>query len=94
MAETGPAATSVPKPSPESIWLRGLWMLVVLVLFGLAQSVLGAAALVQFFWMLLSGHRNQPLAEFGDGLANWMAKATRFQTGASDDKPFPWSSWG
>ena len=75
------------------IWQRGLWMLVVMVLFGLAQSLLVAAALLQFFWMLFGKQRNQPLAEMGDGLARWLAKAARFLTAASEEKPFPWSGW-
>ena len=79
-------------PTP-SIWQRGLFMFVVLCLFGLGQSLLGAAALVQFFWMLFSGKRNDPLAEFGAGLSHWLAKAARFLTAASDEKPFPWTPW-
>ena len=76
-----------------SIWMRGLWMIVVMVLFGIAQSLLCAATVVQFFWMLFSGKPSEPLAEFGTGLSHWMAKAARFLTAASDEKPFPWSPW-
>lgn len=84
--------SSVIVPAP-SIWQRGLFMLVVLFLFGVGQSLLCAAALVQFFWMLFSGKRNDPLAEFGSGLGLWLAKAARFLTAASDEKPFPWTPW-
>lgn len=68
-------------------------MIVVMVLFGIAQSLLGAAAVVQFFWLLFSGKPSEPLAEFGTGLSHWLAKAARFLTAASDEKPFPWSKW-
>ncbi len=89
-----------PDPAPQEplankgIWGRGLTMLLILILFGLAQSILAAAALIQFLWMLLTSKKNQPLAEFGEGLGLWLAKAARFEAGTSDDKPFPWSTWG
>ena len=30
-------------PVPQNIWLRGLWMLVLVILVNLAQTVLGGA---------------------------------------------------
>jgi len=79
---------------PEGIWLRGLWMLVLAMMFGLAQTILGVLAVVQFLWMLLAKEKNHLLVEFGDDLGKWMAHVARFQSGASEDKPFPWAPWG
>jgi len=77
-----------------NIWLRGLFMLVFAVLFRLAEIVLFVIALVQFFWMVFAKERNTALAEFGESLGRWLARVAAFQSGASEDKPFPWRKWG
>lgn len=77
----------------KAIWLRGLWMLVLVILFGVAETVLLLAALLQFAWMLIARERNEFLVEFGGSLGKWLNKTARFQTGASEDKPFPWTKW-
>ncbi len=78
----------------KDVWLRGLWMLVFAAFFGVAETVLLVVAVVQFFWMLFAGERNARIAEFGQGMALWMADVARFQSGASDARPFPWAKWG
>lgn len=80
-------------PERKQIWLRGLAMLLFAVLFSIAETVLLACAVVQFFWMLLAGGRNRFIAEFGESLSRWLAAVARFQTGATEDKPFPWARW-
>ena len=79
---------------PENIWLRGLWMLVFGVLFALAETVLWVVALVQFLWMLFAKEKNGLLVEFGGDLGKWLHEVVRFQSGASEVKPFPWKKWG
>ena len=37
-----------------SIWMRGLFMLIFAVFFGLAETVLLAIAVVQFLWMIFA----------------------------------------
>lgn len=83
---------STPSPSRKPIWLRGLWMLVMAVLAGFALTVLHVVTLLQFILMLTDGGKPNPqIAAFGRSLAGWLAKAARFQTGDSEDKPWPWS---
>jgi hypothetical protein len=69
-------------------------MLFFAILFGVAQSILGIAAVVQFLWLLFRNERNPQIADFGEGLARWMRDAARFLTGASEDKPFPFRPLG
>ncbi|AML51726.1 hypothetical protein RC74_11040 [Falsihalocynthiibacter arcticus] len=58
----------------------------------IAQTILGAATVVQFVIMLINNKQpNERLAEFGTDLGVWMAKAARFQTAASEVKPWPWT---
>ena len=80
-------------PDRKAIWLRGLWMLVLAALFGVAETVLLFATVLQFAWMLFSGEKNSFLVEFGGSLGKWLNKTARFQTGASEEKPFPWTAW-
>jgi hypothetical protein len=76
-----------------NVWMRGLFMLIFAVFFGFAQTVLGVLALVQFLWMLFAKERNVALADFGESLGRWLARVAAFQTGATDEKPFPWAPW-
>lgn len=69
-------------------------MLILALLFALAEAVLWVATILQFGWILIAGQRNAQIAEFGADLADWLARCTRFQTGGTEDKPFPWGKWG
>ena len=77
----------------RDIWIRGLFMLLFMVAFGVAQIVLYLVAVVQFLWLLLAGERNQVLTRFGNSLSKWFSETVRFLSCASDDKPFPWKDW-
>ena len=57
-----------------------------------AQTVLGVMTVVQFIIMLVNNKQpNERLAEFGTDLGIWIAKAARYQTAASNVKPWPWT---
>jgi Flp pilus assembly protein TadB len=84
---------AVPPSLPQNIWLHGLVMLVLVVLVHLVQTVLGVCAVLQFLWMLFAKERNNRIARFGQGAANWLSITARFLSGASDEKPFPWTDW-
>lgn len=80
--------------APKGIWMRGLMMLILALMFALAETVLGVVAVVQFFWMLFAKEKNKMLANFGADLGDWLAATARFQSGATEEKPFPWAKWG
>jgi len=88
---TAPTRTSA--ISNPATWLRGLFMLLLLLAFGVAQGLLWVAAIVQFLWLLFAGEPNAALAQFGRSLSRWLADTGRFLLGASEVKPFPWSAW-
>lgn len=77
----------------KAIWMRGLHMLIVLVLGKIAGTVLAVVAIIQFFWLLFNAEKNVDIARFGHGLGRWLAQATAFLTGGSEEKPFPYQSW-
>ncbi len=74
-------------------WKRGAFMLIILVMFGMAQSLLFMTAIIQFFWLLFTKQSNALLARFGSQLALWLAEAAKFLTCAAETKPFPWTDW-
>lgn len=79
-------------PARET-WMRGLFMLLLIIGFGVAQAILNLSALLQFGWLLFTGSPNRQLTRFGTSLARWFAEAARFLSLASEEKPFPWASW-
>ena len=80
-------------PTARDVWMRGLFMLLLIIGFTGGQWLLNLLALVQFLWLLFARAPNQFLARFGSSLATWLAEVGRFLTCATDDKPFPWRSW-
>lgn len=92
---TGDRADEVDWGDAENnVWLRGLWMLILGVLFELGRVVLWIAAVLQFLWLLFAKEKNQPIADFGKDLSDWLARVTLFLTGATEEKPFPFAKWG
>jgi len=76
----------------ETLILRLVYMVLIAIMISIAQTILGVATLVQFIIMVLNNKQpNERLADFGTDLGIWIAKAARFQTAASDVKPWPWT---
>ena len=80
------------KADYESMWVRLVSMIVIAVLLSFAYSLLGILTVIQFIIMVFNKRQpNEQLAEFGTTMGVWMAKAIRYQTGASEVKPWPWT---
>ena len=76
----------------DSLLMRLVYMLLIAVMISLAQTVLGVATIIQFVILLINNREpNERLAEFGTDLGIWIAKAARYQTAASEVKPWPWT---
>ena len=78
-------------PQRKDIMVRGFQMLVLVMVFNLAITVVVFLAFIQFFWMLITQQKNTFLADLGTILKNWFGEAIDFLLGTSDSKPFPWS---
>jgi hypothetical protein len=75
----------------DGMGARFLYMLVFLFLFAIAETILWAMTLGQFLWMLFNqGRPNDNIAEFGARLGVWMKRVAMYQSGTTDEKPFPW----
>ena len=81
-----------PDTPRDGMAMRLLYLVIIWVMLSVSQTVLGVITIVQFIIMLVNtGERNQRLSDFGTHLGNWMAKAARYQSAASEVKPWPWS---
>lgn len=80
-------------PAEEDDMLkRLLYMILIAIMISLAQTVLGVVTVIQYVIMLVNvKEKNERLAEFGTDLGIWIAKAARYQTAASNVKPWPWT---
>ena len=77
----------------ESILLRVLWMIVYLLVWQVAQFILGAVVLVQLIYRLIYGAPSASLMNFGDSLSQFLAQIGRFGTRHGDQKPWPFAAW-
>ena len=80
------------EPHFESMWMRLVSMIIIGLLLSFAQSLFWLIAVIQFIIMVANKRvPNEQLAEFGNTMGVWMAKAIRYQTAASEVKPWPWT---
>ena len=76
----------------DNLLERLVYMILIAIMISVAQTVLGLMTVIQFVIMLVSNKQpNERLAEFGTDLGVWIAKAARYQTAASNVKPWPWT---
>ncbi len=76
----------------DSLLMRLVYMILIAIMISLAQTVLGVLTIIQFVILVINKHEpNEQLAEFGTSLGIWIAKAARYQTAASEVKPWPWT---
>ena len=77
----------------ESLVLRVLWMLVFLLVWQVAQLVLGGLVLVQLIYRLVYGAPNRGLMNFGDSLSLYLAQIGRYGSFHTEQKPWPFADW-
>ena len=77
----------------RNIWLRGLLMILMGLVYQLAGTVLFFTAIIQFLFALVSDAPNVRLAEFGLSLGRFQSQIANFVSFASEDLPFPFADW-
>jgi hypothetical protein len=78
--------------SRRPVWVRGFYMLLMAILWHVAEVVLLFMAVVQFIFALLGGP-NERLTRFGGALARYLQQVAAYLTFASDELPFPFADW-
>ena len=77
----------------NSIWLRGVFMILFGILYSLAGTVLVVMAVLQFIFVLTGSAPNTRLLSFGRSLGSYVQQLVNFQTFNTKEKPFPFSDW-
>lgn len=80
-------------PPENNIWLRGVFMILLGILYSLAGTVLFVVALLQFIFVLLGSAPNTRLLTFGRSLGSYVQQLVNFQTFNTEEKPFPFNDW-
>ena len=77
----------------KAIWMRGLYIVLFAVIFGITRVVLWAVVILQFLLTLFTGETNTQLRAFGLSLAAFVYQIMAFVTFNSDQRPFPFDPW-
>jgi len=80
-------------PDRNTIWKRGLFMVLFSLLYGVAELVLSMLVFVQFVVVLVTGSANQQLLRLGGSLAIYSREIFAFLTFNTEQQPFPMSDW-
>lgn len=74
-------------------WLRGLFILLFAVLFGIGASLLLAVVIFQFVSTLFTGERNPRLLAFARALSVWLYQTMLYAGFNRDERPWPFDAW-
>jgi hypothetical protein len=74
-------------------WLRGLFMLLFVLIYGITEVIITAVVVLQFLFVLFTGDKNARLKEFGAHLSTFVYHIVRYWTYNSEEKPFPFAPW-
>lgn len=81
------------KVTDKPTWTRGLYILLFVIIYGVAELVVYAVVIFQFFFSLFTGTRNAQLLSLGGSLSMFIYQILKFITYNSDDKPYPFGPW-
>ena len=77
--------------SDQSIWRRLLFMILFAVIFNIAEFIILAIAVVQFFNKLTTGSVNGELRDLGPRLGQYLQQIVAFETFYTDTRPYPFA---
>lgn len=77
----------------RNTWLRGLYMLLFLVFYGVAKVIIFTIIIFQFILSLLTGKVNERLVKLGQSLSTYLYQILTFLTFNSDQHPYPFGAW-
>ena len=77
----------------SSKWLRLFFMVIFGALSYFIVMLIWMISLFQFFYHLITGKTNQPLAKLSDSISEYVADIVKFLCYNDEQKPFPFSEW-
>jgi hypothetical protein len=79
--------------SSSENWIRGLFVLLFVVIYGVAELVVYLIAIFQFLTLIISGKTNDAVAKFAKNLNYYVYEILEFITFNTEDKPFPFKDF-
>lgn len=77
----------------SDVWVRGLYIILFAIAWGLSELLLAVTVLFQFLAVLVTGSANGRLLRFGQNLSRYHYQIARFVSFNTEEKPFPFSDW-
>ena len=77
----------------KSAWLRLLYMILFAILYSIAEIVIFAVAVYQFFSVLFTGNKDEKILNLGKSLSTYVYQVLQFLTFNTEDKPYPMGDW-
>ncbi|WP_374440239.1 DUF4389 domain-containing protein [Pseudomonas panipatensis] len=77
----------------ESLILRVFWMLLFVLVWHVAELILGVVVVIQLIYRIIYGAPSGSLLAFGDSLSQFLAQIGRFGTFNTEEKPWPFAAW-
>ena len=86
--------TTSDKPIKDrSTWMRILFMVLFVVIYGIAETVLTGIVVVQIVFKLVTGDVNERLLTLSKQASTYIYNILLFLTFNSEERPFPFSDW-
>ncbi|MBI3480416.1 MAG: DUF4389 domain-containing protein [Nitrosomonadales bacterium] len=79
--------------TPRNIWIRGLYMLLMALIYQVSGTVVGIVTVIQFLLALMNASPNRQLISFGRSLGRYLQQIVNFLTFATEQMPFPFHDW-
>lgn len=77
----------------QSTWMRGLYMLMFALFYSVAEVVLFAIVIIQFFLVLFTGENNPRLLKLGQSIATYIYQIIQYLTFNSNYQAYPFGGW-
>lgn len=75
------------------IWMRGLHMILLAIAYTVAEIMLVAIIVFQFFSSLITGQVNDRLVRLGQQLCTYIYQLLLFFTFNTEERPYPFAGW-
>ena len=77
----------------QSTWIRGLYMVLFSIFYTIADLVLFAVVVFQFFLKLFTGDTNDRLRKLGLSISTYIYEILQFLSFNSEAHPYPFGNW-
>ena len=79
--------------SSSDIWLRGGFILIFALIYGISKIVIWSLVIFQFVSLLITKETNPQLSRFSKSLSVFVYQLLQYVMFNSEEKPFPFSDW-